>query len=264
MISTPKWLRQRIATSPHLGLCLDYDGTLANFAPTPADVLPDPEVISLLARLSKHPRLQTAVISGRSLEQLRRLVPVEGIHLGGNYGVEILTGDGRLVTRADFKAARPPLEALKPLWAGLADSAPGFYLEDKGWALALHARFASSQNALEIIAHARQVGESTANLDGFRFRGGDRFLEICLEVADKGQAVDYLFDHLLPAGSLPLYLGDDDKDESAFGVVHQRGGLAILVGNRLPETQADWRLGSPQEARLWLANLPLWLSRYTR
>ena len=30
-------------------------------------------------------------------------------------------------------------------------------------------------------------------------------------------------------GALPVYLGDDDKDEEAFDVVKERGGIAILV-----------------------------------
>jgi trehalose 6-phosphate phosphatase len=260
MISTPKWLRQRISSSRRIGLFLDYDGTLAGFAPTPADVLPDDELIALLARLARHPRLQVAVVSGRSLEQIRRLAPVEGIHLGGNYGIEMQSGNGKLIERADFDQVRPPLETLKPKWEALAASAPGFYLEDKGWALAMHARFATHQAALEVLTRAHQAAMETASRPGYRFREGDRFLEVCLEIADKGQTVAYMLDHLMPPETLPLYLGDDDKDESAFSVIHQRGGIAILVGSRLPETQADWRLANPQETRAWLGRLPELLS----
>ncbi|MCL4561587.1 MAG: trehalose-phosphatase, partial [Chloroflexi bacterium] len=210
----------------------------------------------LLGRLAREQRIQVAVVSGRSLEQLRRLVPVKGIHLAGNYGVEILGGDGKPVEQADYRQVRPPLEALKPEWRRLAASAPGFYLEDKGWALAIHARFASPQAAEQVLAEGRLSAEKTLSSGSFRLLGGDRFLEICLEIADKGKTVAYMLDRLMPAQALPLYLGDDDKDASAFPIVHQRGGFAILVGSRLPETQADWRLASPQEVREWLGKLP--------
>ena len=52
-----------------LWLFLDYDGTLADFAPTPEYVITDPDVISLVTRLTRCPRLRVAVISGRTLSQ---------------------------------------------------------------------------------------------------------------------------------------------------------------------------------------------------
>ena len=55
--------------------------------------------------------------------------------------------------------------------------------------------------------------------------------------------------------ALPLYLGDDDKDEEAFGVVKAWGGVAVLVAPELRETEADWRLESPRAAREWLGTL---------
>jgi trehalose-6-phosphatase len=54
---------------------------------------------------------------------------------------------------------------------------------------------------------------------------------------------------------LPLYLGDDDKDEEAFGVVKARGGIAVVVAAHPRETEADLRLESPQAARRWLEML---------
>jgi trehalose-6-phosphatase len=64
--------------------------------------------------------------------------------------------------------------------------------------------------------------------------------------------VAYLLAQYRWSGALPLYLGDDDKDEEAFGVVKEQGGIALLVSARPRETQADGRLESPQAARAWL------------
>jgi trehalose-phosphatase len=57
--------------------------------------------------------------------------------------------------------------------------------------------------------------------------------------------------HPLPGAQL-LYLGDDDKDEEAFGVIEVRGGVAIRVAPEPRETRADYRLESPQDVRRWL------------
>ena len=43
---------QRVMDADKLRLFLDYDGTLADFAPTPDEVYPDPELIDLLNRLN--------------------------------------------------------------------------------------------------------------------------------------------------------------------------------------------------------------------
>jgi RNA polymerase sigma-70 factor (ECF subfamily) len=68
--------------------------------------------------------------------------------------------------------------------------------------------------------------------------------------------VGYLLDRYAWPGALPLYLGDDDKDEEAFGVIKARGGIAILVAARRRKTDADCRLESPQTVRRWLETLP--------
>jgi trehalose-6-phosphatase len=52
---------------------------------------------------------------------------------------------------------------------------------------------------------------------------------------------------------LYIYLGDDDKDEEAFEIIHEMGGLAILVSPEPRRSRADFRLDSPADVRLWLA-----------
>ena len=49
MSPVPEWLRDRLAGVKRLWLFLDYDGTLAEFAPTPEHILPDPALIKLLS-----------------------------------------------------------------------------------------------------------------------------------------------------------------------------------------------------------------------
>jgi trehalose 6-phosphate phosphatase len=256
-VGIPERCQDRVARANRVWLFLDYDGTLADFAPTPDHVEPDPALIDLLSGLVRQPRLRVAVVSGRRLSHVQALVPVPGILLAGTYGIELQTPEGERFDRLEQDAIRPTLDALKPQWADLVAGHDGFFLEDKGWALALHARFAGEKESEQLLAAARRLATKVmqgAPSDLFRLLGGHKFLEIGPRLAHKGQTVDYLLARYPWPGALPLYLGDDDKDEEAFGVIHDRGGIAILVSMSPRDTQADGRLESPQAARTWLRN----------
>ena len=249
-------INERLAQAERLWLFLDYDGTLADFAPTPEHVNPNPEVVDLLTRLARRPRIRVAVISGRRLSHVQALLPVPGILLAGTYGIELQTPEGGQIDRVEYDVIRPVLNTLKPQWVHLIAGREGFSLEDKGWALALHARFADDDETEWVLAAARRMATEVASSELFRLLGGHKFLEVGPWLAHKGQTVDYLLDRYRWPGALPVYLGDDDKDEEAFGVIKARGGIAILVSPMPRRTKADCRLESPGAARRWLATLP--------
>lgn len=248
-------VKGRISRAERLWLFLDYDGTLADFAPTPEHIYPDQALIDLLARLSQHPRIRITVVSGRRLDHVAALVPLSGVLLAGTYGVELQTPQGERLHRVTYTTIRPTLEDLKKDWQRLIAHREGFFLEDKGWALALHARFAAAEEAKAVLAEARAKADDVASLGSLRVLGGDRFLELGPRLAHKGKTVVYLLKRYPWAGALPVYLGDDDKDEEAFEVVKGQDGIAILVSPEPRHTQADCRLPSPQAARQWLEQL---------
>jgi trehalose 6-phosphate phosphatase len=255
MLST-KQLDERLALAERLWLFLDYDGTLADFAPTPEHVEPDPELVTLLTQLATHPRFRVAVVSGRRLKHVQALVPVPGIILAGTYGIELQTADGQQIDQLPYEEVRPTLSALKPRWESLIAGREGFFLEDKGWTLALHARFANDGEAETVLTTARRQATRAASSGPFRVLGGHKFLEIGPQLAHKGHTVKLLLEQYAWAGSLPLYLGDDDKDEEAFNVIQANGGIAILVTSEPDKnTTADFCLESPQAVRHWLTSL---------
>jgi trehalose-phosphatase len=257
MLCAPDLVNKRLAQADRVWLFLDYDGTLADFAPTPEHVDLDLEVIDVLTRLVQQPDIRIAVVSGRQLGQVRLLLPVPGVLLAGTYGIELQTPSGRRIERVSSDTIRPVLDDLKPRWERLIAGREGFFLEDKYWALALHARFAEDGQANMVLEEARRVAADAASAGPLRLLGGHKFLEIGPRLANKGQTVTYLLDHYPWPGALPVYLGDDDKDEEAFGVIKARGGIAILVAREPRNTQADCRLESPQAARHWLQTLEM-------
>ncbi len=236
-----------------LWLFLDYDGTLADFAPTPNIVSPDPDLVALLDQLARLPHLRLTVISGRPLALLRSLLPLSaGILMAGSYGLEIQTAAGARLDRLSLDQIRSPLEELKPLWETLIANHNGYYLEDKGWTIALHARYAPDEEAEIILASAHGLIPPSIRNGQYRILTGHKFLEVGPAAAHKGLTVDYLLEwEPWPHAGL-IYAGDDIRDEEAFGHVQVHKGLTILVAPEERPTLAQCRLPNPAALRAWL------------
>jgi trehalose-phosphatase len=246
-----EWARQ----PGYLSLFLDYDGTLADFAPNPDIIEPNPRVINLVQQLSNKINVRVAILSGRRLEHVRQLLPVNGIFLAGTYGIELLTPKSELIQRASFGEIRPVLETIKPRWESILSNRSGFYLEDKGWTLAIHARSAADREAEQVMALARESLDEKTLVGRFRILEGHRFLEVAPSLASKRKTVSYILARYpLPEARL-LYIGDDDKDEEAFPLIHSHQGVAIKVfqpSQASRPTEADFFFGSPRQTLDWL------------
>ena len=210
--------------------------------------------MDLLRALVLNRRFRVAVVSGRRLDQIKRLLPIPGLLLAGTYGLEMRDPDGQERTRLALQAVRAPLDVLLGDWSGLLAGKRGFFLEDKQWALAIHARWADDDEANTVLEAARRLARRRMPTDEFRMLAGRRFFEVAPAMANKGDAVAFILDEFPWPGSIPLYIGDDDKDLEAFPVIHARGGFACLVGDVVPG-QADFSLSSPAAVRSWLRKL---------
>jgi trehalose 6-phosphate phosphatase len=248
-------LNQAIRAAKTVRLFLDYDGTLADFAPNPDVILPDSRVISLLDRLAHTRKFFPAVISGRRLAHIRALLPVKGLLLAGSYGLEMLLPDGRQPLAVDTIRIRPALDRILPAWKSLLADRQGFYLEDKGLALALHARFADGREAVQVLAAARAEVERLKPGADFCLIRGERFIEILPSAASKARTVKEILENHTAPGALAVYAGDDAWDEESFTVVQRFGGLAVLVSTEEKPTRANFRIEGPAQVQNWLAGL---------
>lgn len=242
----------------HLWLFLDYDGTLADFAATPDEVVPNPEIVHLMERLAHRPSIRVTILSGRRLKHIRHLLPISGIFLAGTYGIELLTPTGETLDRVAYREIRPLLEETIPQWQQIITGRKGFYLEDKDWALALHARFADDAESELVLARAREALNQKSFADRFRILDGHKFLEIAPSLASKRETVSYLLERYPFPNARLLYIGDDDKDEEAFSVIHANQGVAVKVlqpSQASRPTEADFFFESPTDTLHWLEQL---------
>jgi trehalose 6-phosphate phosphatase len=228
-------------------LFLDFDGVLVDIAPRPDAVQVDAGLVPLLGRLAGRLGGRLAVVSGRPVAEidgfLHRIAPqVVGLH-----GAEARGPDGTL-TRLP---AAPGIDRARAVLAQFAAGHPALLLEDKGIALALHWRGAPD---LAPMAEAAARAALAAAGDSMVLQPGKMVAELKPAGVTKGAALARLMQDPHFARAVPVMLGDDLTDESAFAMARALGGLGVLVGPER-ETAATARLPDVAAVHSWLAAL---------
>jgi trehalose 6-phosphate phosphatase len=233
---------------PHNDWCLflDVDGTLLELADSPGGVAVDAALPPLLARLRDAARGAVALVSGRTIENLDRLLDTRGMPVAGLHGCE------RRDARGVLHVAPVAREQLVELRAGLQRLVarhPGLLLEDKGAGVALHflkARQLEHELRAEVSLLAAPLVPQFAILDGHAV------IEVKPAAHTKGSAVDAYLEEAPFKGRVPIFIGDDTTDYDGFAAVRRHGGLAIAVGSRV---KSEWWLPGPAAVRSWLDQL---------
>src|SRR6516225_8349175 len=107
----PRGLLAAAAQGPGLLLCLDYDGTLAEITTDPAEAWPHDGVREQLQRLiSLRSKIAVAIITGRTLSSVKRLLRIEsGLFFSGVHGLELDEPGGQPYFAADALACESDL-----------------------------------------------------------------------------------------------------------------------------------------------------------
>ena len=241
-----------LAAGP-LVLCLDFDGTLSEIVPHPSDARPVDGVGQVLATLTKDPdRLKVAVISGREIAEVRRMLGVErGILFSGTHGLEIVGMDGIRRLPPGVENAEADLAKARAWMEQNVDAGDGFVIEDKGIAIAMHYRMVSPASAAEKRAALNSfVDAETASLRIMNGKMVDELLPAA--IGGKGRAIRVLMEGLQPAPKV-IYFGDDTTDEDAFHEL-RNDGIGVLVGPSRP-SWARYRVDDPHQVVKVLAEL---------
>jgi trehalose-phosphatase len=225
--SLEKILKQ-IKTASHSILFLDYDGTLVPICKEPSLAQLSSDTKKVLRDLSLNPLFSVGIISGRSLREIRKLVGIAHLFYAGNHGFEMVF-QNRVWTHPALKVFIPEL---KKVARGLHDRTreiDGMYIENKKITVSIHYRNVTDQSPGRILGIIAQVVEPFSQ--HFMVARGKKVFEVRPRIDwDKGKAVEELT-HLcaLPRKPLKIYIGDDQTDEDAFGVLAQED-ISIRVG----------------------------------
>jgi trehalose 6-phosphate phosphatase len=229
----------RLSEAPELAaILLDIDGTLAPIAPRPEDARVPDEARAEVARLGGRYAL-VACISGRTGEDARRMVGVDGVRYVGAHGLELAP---------DADRWRDEIHAFA--------SSVDWPVEDKGLTVSFHYRQAEDEVAA--LEYLEEVAEK-ARRSGLIPRFGRKVLEIRPPVhADKGTAVRQLLDEADLRRA--LYAGDDSTDTDAFRALDglEVGVRVAVSSDEAPNVLvrlADIVVASPAELLTVLSRL---------
>ncbi len=210
-------------------LITDIDGTISPIVPVPSEARVLPEAVDALSRLATMLPV-VAVVTGRRVEDAKRMVGLPNLTYIGNHGLEYAGPDGPVYAAE----AVPYVERLERALAEIASHlySPGLLIENKGITASLHYRLAA-----EPLAAREEILAAIARSPSARelaVEHGRLVVNLLPPVnVDKGVAVAALAREYGLQGV--VYLGDDCTDLHAFralALLRQEGisTLDIAVG----------------------------------
>lgn len=205
-------------THSKLAILLDYDGTLAPIADNPSKTKMPVELEAILHKLAKHPQIFLAVISGRALKDVQKMVNIDGVTYAGNHGLEIEYPDG---SRHDYEL---PADIKKNYTAMVEElkqrvEKNGAWVEDKHVSLTYHYR----DTPVELKDELKTLAAEICQQHGFRPNQAHEAIEAKPPVNwNKGEAALYILKSKFGADwvqeVLVVFAGDDTTDEDAMRV----------------------------------------------
>ncbi|KCZ71868.1 trehalose-phosphatase [Candidatus Methanoperedens nitroreducens] len=204
---------------------LDYDGTLAPFAPSPRMAKPDEEILKILRCLSEISKIEVVLISGRDKDTLQEWFGMLNINLVAEHGIWIREID------EDWKMIKPLRNGWKaqilPILKMYVDRVPGASIEEKDFSIAWHYRKADSeQGSLRAKELIDALVNFTANID-VQVLQGSKVVEIRNAGVNKGNAGLYWISK--NNCDFVLGIGDDLTDEDLFRALPE-AAYSIKVG----------------------------------
>jgi len=235
----------------YLFIFLDYDGTLTPIVKTPERAILSEETRGILKALSGNPCCKIAIISGRSLADVKNKLALKDVIYSGNHGLEIEGPKIRYITPVSV-GYRKILDQIKDELGKKIVPFKGAFIEDKGLSLTLHFRLVNPSQVpmLKTAFHEAVILHLVANK--IKVKAGKEVLEVrpILEW-DKGKVVLWLLARQrfakVGAEVLPVYIGDDLTDEDAFKALEHLG-ITIFVGKPKP-SHAHYYLRDPDEVK---------------
>lgn len=222
-------------------LFLDFDGTLVEIAERPSEVMVDPALPGILARLQDKLGGALAIISGRPIAFLDERFGGSQFDMAGLHGLEHRIGSDVYLCQAED---HPALRAIVASLQDIAARKSGLLIEDKGCSVALHWRLAPHEK--EFCLETAQAAIEALGED-YRVQFGKAVAEILPSAAGKGKVIQSFLREPPYFGRRPVFVGDDLTDENGFRAVNAQGGISVRIGDG--ETIARQRVGTPAELR---------------
>lgn len=232
-----------------IALFLDFDGTLVPIQKNPMQCSLSEKTKRQLSLLAGSNCCYLTVLSGRSLSDIKKRIGIPKIYYGGNHGLDISGPDLRYTHPKALISKLAITCAVRRLKKEIVDI-EGAWLENKKYTVSLHFRSVKTEN----IPLVKKVFHAVVNefMEGKRLNviKGKKVLELIPNVPwNKGSAVLWILKQLKDK-CLPIYIGDDQTDETAFKALNRKG-ITIRIG-KSRKTAAKYYLKGHQEVPRFL------------
>lgn len=225
---------EKILRRKDIILFLDYDGTITPIVENHDRAFLPKKTRDVLKQLSCLKNLKIAIVSGRSLKDVTKLVGIKGIIYSGNHGFEI----NGTIAKLPIENLDEYMRELKKIKSELEKKLlkfAGAVIEDKSISLTFHYRMIKNKDVLPAKRIFKRLLKEYIDKEEIRIISGKKVLEIRPPVDwDKGRIAGFILKEAeLESSSkkyFPVYIGDDKTDEDAFRILGDKG-LCIRVGN---------------------------------
>jgi trehalose 6-phosphate phosphatase len=209
-------------------LFLDFDGTLVPIQNDPAKCALSPKIKGQLETIALSGKAWIAILSGRTVSDIRSRVIIQDVYYGGNHGLEI---SGPLInyTHPDALRGKHLIDKVCREIEQEIGNVEGALIEKKKFGFTLHYRMAKKDDKALIQRAFQRVIAEQPDAQTVAVMRGKKVLELAPNIPwDKGKAVSFLLEKQ-KRDYLPIYVGDDLTDETAFEALCEVG-LTVRIG----------------------------------
>ena len=173
---------------------LDYDGTLTPIVARPELAVLGEPMRQTLRELARH--TPVAVVSGRDVQDVRRLVGLDDLVIAGCHGFDIAGPEGQLPGFQEGVRFLPEIDAAESELRLALHDVSGVLIERKKFSVAVHYRAVGDAD-LDTVREA--VNETLRTHPRLRKLAGKKVFDLQPDIDwDKGKAVDWLLAALRP------------------------------------------------------------------
>ncbi|KAI9076603.1 hypothetical protein K1719_041368 [Acacia pycnantha] len=259
------------AKDKKIALFLDYDGTLSPIVDDPDSAFMSEAMRATVRSVAKY--FPTAIISGRSRDQIIELVKLRQLYYAGSHGMDIIgpaceglfgnhpncvkstDHQGKEITV--FQPAKEFLPMIDEVFRTLVEitkDIKGAKVENHKFCASVHYRNVDENNWITV---GQRVHDMLKNYPRLRSTHGRKVLEVRPVIDwNKGKAVEFLLKSLGLSERedvIAIYIGDDKTDEDAFKVLREnKRGYGIVVSSVRKESNAFYSLRDPSDVMKFL------------
>lgn len=241
--------RNKIKQYPVIALFLDFDGTLVPIQKDSSRCVLSGEMKEKLKSLADSNRCYLTILSGRSLPDIKGMVGIRNICYSGNHGL-VISGSDMTYVHPGVLSAKPSIDKAARMLSNEVASINGAWIERKKFTVSLHFRSVRKEDVLSVKKAFYMVTSEFSGDRGLAVIKGKMVLELAPDLSwNKGSTALWILNNL-KGKYLPVYVGDDWTDETAFSALNKKG-ITIRVG-KSAKTAADYYLKNQREVSEFL------------